>query len=49
MGHALTIVIGALILYVLHFRLGVGFVPTCIIGMLFAAISGYVGKRRARK
>jgi hypothetical protein len=49
MGHAPTIVIGALILYVLHFRLGIGFLPTLLIGMAFAALSGYIGKRRSQK
>jgi hypothetical protein len=49
MSFAPTIIIGALILYVLHFVLGVGFLPTLLIGMTFAAASGYLQRRRDQR
>jgi hypothetical protein len=44
-----TIVLGLLLGYVLHIQIGIGFVPTLLIGMAFAAISGYLQRRRDQR
>ena len=45
---ALALAIGALNLYVLHFRLGVGIVPTTVVGMLIAAFFGWSHRKADR-
>lgn len=46
MTAAPTLLVGAFIYYVLHHEFGVPYVPTTLIGLAFAAVSGYVAGRR---
>jgi hypothetical protein len=44
-----SLALGLLLGYVLHFQLGVGFVPTLLVGMTFAGLSGYLQRHRDKR